>query len=416
MESVKIGFSIFLVIIILLIIAYLSYRKLEAKRSALRDKELFYINYKRPAVKDELKNKTLEEYIHYEKYGKSKLASFFYAFSDEEATAPDKIAINNFEFEVMYYWDCKENLNEYQQEIIDLWKKFFDLFSSYKRLDEIKSILSILTRLSTISGIAKEKKGELDSQLIDLFEGRFRSKFKTIEFRVVVEEIVDWYTYKGDYYYPFMGIGTTETELHHLETLYNNYDSDFEKLKTEVPALFLKYSGCIYYFYENLPRYTDRNYDAFFRYVMLGRIAVFRNIGELDKMSDTIYLFMKYKANQIRGANLYWHKVMDYYTGFGEKPFRLLKLYLTVQVIFFILMYPYSWSPIELKGILPDDPIWSKMVSTLYFNSTTLLTSVYGDISPNNAWAKLLVIIEQVLGYITCGSLVALTLRKWFRY
>lgn len=81
-------------------------------------------------------------------------------------------------------------------------------------------------------------------------------------------------------------------------------------------------------------------------------------------------------------------------------------------------MFPYDGTIFVLKGLSDAEnlSLLQKAVYTVYFNSTTLIASVYGDISPLTAESRLMVVIEQALGFTVWGSFVALTLRKWFRY
>ncbi|MDQ0971177.1 hypothetical protein QFZ31_001055 [Neobacillus niacini] len=103
-------------------------------------------------------------------------------------------------------------------------------------------------------------------------------------------------------------------------------------------------------------------------------------------------------------------------TGFGEKPERLWYIYIILQIVFLFINFPFKWRPLEYKGLDSELGTFNKIVSTFYFNSTTMLTSVYGDISPMNSVTRLVVVLQQVLGFVISGSFIALFLRKIFRF
>ncbi|MEW9674155.1 potassium channel family protein [Ammoniphilus sp. 3BR4] len=401
-------------LLIIMIAFFINYYPTLQKFLGLKRLEQRFITInelQRPVVDEICKGMTLDDYIKYEKEEKSSIAKFVYEFSEHQNPQ-----IELFEFKVMHLWDCIENMEEKQNEILNLWKELYTLVPTYEKIRDMKSILGILAYITYESHLSYRVRGQLDDKLIDAVMERFEIDFNNKKFTDVIEEVIDWYYFKVESYYKNLKVATTETELRYLEVYYNRYEEEFEKLKAEYPSVFLKYTGCVFYFYVNLPDRLDRNYDDFFRYVMLGRIAVSRNIGDLELMSESIYLFKKQVAKKSVGLKKIGYWIVDTFAGYGEKPFRLLKAYLILQVFFFFVMFPYEGTVVSLKGLESTQDLMDKIINTIYFNSTTMLTSVYGDISPSNTVSRLIIVVEQILGFIVCGSFVALVLRKLFRF
>jgi hypothetical protein len=373
------------------------------------------VRFERPIPEEICRGMTLEEYIKYEKEEKGELASWAYKVIEEIG---EENKTEQFEFRVMYYWDCIVNLREKQKEILELWDELYREFDKYETIISLQSILTVLAKITYESGIDWVKKGKLDDKLISLVESRVTKQLQVEQFSKVISDLVDWYYYKADYYYKYLNIPTTEVELEFLKRLYNWYEREFEALKTEHPSTFLMFTGAVYYFYKNLPDITDGNYDSFFKYVMLGRISVSRAIGDLDIMSKSIYLYNEQISKNYKGKKKLIAEFLRIFTGYGEKPFRLIWLYICLQLIFLMLLYPYSIHHIWLNGVdySGKTGIIHNLVSILYFNNTTMLTIGYGDIFPVSSFARFVVSIEQVIGFIVTGSFVALNLRKIFRF
>jgi hypothetical protein len=384
-------------------------RKRKQERIIYKMKKL---NMIRNPIDPKYKNFSLDEFIHYEKYEKSKLATWAYKLNDEE----DDDEVNLFSFMLDYYWFCKEDLKSYKNEILELWNAYFDLLENSNETNFLRNCLNQLCSLTINSGFTQEEREKIDTKLLRILEKHYRNLLDNQDFNMAITKILEWYYYRTDYYYEIMSIGTTESELYFLEQIYNNFEKEIEQLKSDSPPTFLSFTGVVYYFYIKLPKYRDRNYDQFYRYIMLNRIAVLRNIGEYEQMSNTIFKFYKGQQQKKKSWRLLWDYVLDLGTGYGEKPLRLLILFLILQIIFFFVFYPYPNSQIKLDGINEKNNIFENSIDVLYFNMTTMLSNLYGNIPPANWLAKFIVIIEQIVGFIVSGSFIALFLRKLFRH
>jgi hypothetical protein len=99
-------------------------------------------------------------------------------------------------------------------------------------------------------------------------------------------------------------------------------------------------------------------------------------------------------------------------TGYGEKPFYLFWVFITLNIGFCIIFYFGDLDFCKMESVRG----WEKIVTYLYFNNTTMLTIGYGDIYPVSIAAKIFTLILQLLGFIISTSFVALLLRRIFRY
>jgi hypothetical protein len=388
------------------------YLELKNKKKRLQTiAKMKTLNMIRKPINPKFNDFTLDEFIHYEKYEKSELATLAYKISEEEGDA----RLNLFSFKLDYYWFCIEELEKYQSEILELWQEYFNLFEQIEEADSLRRYLNQLSSLTINAGIEQEKRGDIDTELIHRLEKYYSKLLKTEDFNIAITLILEWYYYRTDFYYPIMNIGTTETELYFLEYVYKKYEKCLEQLKSDSPPTYLSYTGVVHYFYINLPQILDKNYDRFYRYIMLNRITVLRSIGEYEKMSETIYMFYKGQKKKKKGWGVIWSNILDLGTGYGEKPYRLIVIFLILQFIFFFIFYPYPNSAIRLGGIEESNGLFENSIDIIYFNMTTMLSNLYGNIPPVNWVAKLIVILQQVIGFIISGSFIALFLRKLFR-
>lgn len=349
---------------------------------------------------------TFEEFKKYEKTQKSELAKLAYEFlGDEYNSKLDELILR-----LRYYSDCFEKCNHIQDEIYSFWGEFIEIYESLPfsaNFFSFKCDLLTLAEVTNKSELSNDKKGRLDDNLINYFQNRINEEVIHRNFDTVLTEVVDWYYFRVDYFQS-LGIGTTETELDFLHHLANKNKREFEKIKYELPSLFISFSNCVIWYYNHLPERKDKNYDSFKNSILLSKISVHRNLGEFEKMSDTIYNY--YNSYSFSKFNKWF---LDFFSGFGEKPFRILRLFITIHIAFDLLFL----IPIfKFKGIDNNLSVIKKFIMLIYFNNTTIFTIGYGDISPNNLITMLSVSLLQILGFLTTGAFITLTLRKIFRF
>lgn len=133
-----------------------------------------------------------------------------------------------------------------------------------------------------------------------------------------------------------------------------------------------------------------------------------------DEYSDAVYIYEKNKGSRYTLGR----RMLDYFCGFGEHPINIFKVALITNMVVCFIFYidkEFSLNYLELTNIRKDNTL-DFMVDVIYFNVTTLFTVGYGDIFPLNSITKLLVVFQQVTGFIFTTSFITLFLRKLFRY
>lgn len=344
--------------------------------------------------------KTLGEYIKYETKEKSNIVAALNNIDDDIDPAEKRLS-----FKIMYYWDSFEDLNQHKGAIESLWHELVKVYQG-KNPNDMEFDLMYLAALTVECGTDQVKRGHLDDDVIHLAHESLSKKLE-MKFLDALSEIVKWFNFRARYY-DVLKIGSTETELAYLREIINNYSEEIADVKSRSPWLFLNLSKLIIYFFNNKPKLLDSYYDDFYLDILLQRIVVCRNLGELEEMSSNIIIYQKQKMKN--HPIISW--CLSFFAGYGEKPLRLLRLYFLLHVVFGVILL----SPLINIKTLSNTSLADKLVDIIYFNNTTMLTIGYGDLTPNNMPAKILVIIEQTMGFLTGGSFVTLFLRKLFRF
>ena len=237
-------------------------------------------------------------------------------------------------------------------------------------------------------------------------ESTLKDIFKWYDFRANIEKIVPVYY--------------VEADVLQMMNLYYCNQAKYSAVKSETPITFLHFTACIHYLYSRLAVDRRYQYRDFFRQIMLERISVLKNMGAFDEMSESIVLYHEEIQKSISDKSKFlvsW--VMGFFTGYGEKPSRLLWVLLGLLISFTILYYPnpFGWGYFGIKGVgEPGQDFIDILIAILYFNSTTMLTAAYGDMYALNSATRIAVVLEQILGFVVIGSLISLILRKMFRY
>lgn len=214
-------------------------------------------------------------------------------------------------------------------------------------------------------------------------------------------------------FYRDIRIGTTERELHFQSTIFSNHRCDFNKVIEESYVMFLKWVQQCYYYYQRRPEHCDAEYQyaPFIEEITALCVTCCRNNCDFDRMSDYILFREKFKTqNEKKKAKKIVRKFVGIISGYGERPLRLL-------ICFGILAVVFSITYFFLPGIngLPDN-VFDRGIASIYFYITTCLTIGYGEIHPVTSGAMLVVMLNEILGFVIGGSFISLYLRKIFRY
>ena len=102
--------------------------------------------------------------------------------------------------------------------------------------------------------------------------------------------------------------------------------------------------------------------------------------------------------------------------GYGVNPWNIVKTICVVFVIFALLFGTVFYGKLcyEGKPLPADDGFWTRAGNALYFSGITYATIGYGDISPVGI-ARLLAVVEGLLGIILNAALIVVIFRKIIR-
>ena len=349
--------------------------------------------------------KTFEEFVDYEKNHKSELASLAYELLTEE----DDEERDTLELKIRYYYSCFEDLSTERPNIIKLWDDWLSVGNHYG-INKSKDQLLSLALLTLNSESTLDEREKLDQKLLDFILGKFRNQLRGgSSFTDTFSNIVDWFDFRLNQYLVCLKIGVTFQELSFLRMLYVRHRKELSYSKAELPNCFLGFSFQYHMYYSSFDSSNMKyEYHETYRQILLDRVILCRNIGYLEELSKSIYLY--YKVTMEKRRALSWF--LDYFVGYGEKPLRLLRLFIVYHLFFLCLLL----IPVFQFKTLGSDLSWERVISLIYFNNTTMLTIGYGDIYPIDILTKTVVLIQQIVGFAIAGSFITLVLRKWFRF
>lgn len=364
-------------------------------------------------LQDELIGVTFEEYLKFKDENLNDAAKEILQFLDEN------ILINNeyraLENRILYFWDTKENFSKEINNLNSLWEDFIGYIKNNNETRIFKDVtyfylyLANFTKYIDITNNRDyvEYITEKDTQILSIIISKIRDL--DLEFEDKLDFLLHYWEFKRNMYKYVFPFGSNELEMAFLKQFYNNNKLSFDIIQSAFPGQFIRFTDLTKWFYIHLPKIKDYDYYLFQRSMLLARISIFRNYEEQDLISDAIYEYHKFKR-----GNSFLKKLNDYFTGYGEKPFRIIKLFFILHFTFAIL----NLSPlVELSNITDKDlSCLEKLIKVIYFNNTTFLTIGYGDVYPLNSLSYCIVMIQQLVGFLTTGAFISLVLRKMFRF
>ena len=318
------------------------------------------------------------------------------------------------DFKIDYYYFCFTNncLETEKLNIIKLWKGWLVILERREIDESLFGILLNLAKITRDSKICDIQKNNFDSEILTLISHGLSNELEQdTTFTTAFTKIIKWYDFRINKYIPCMEIGYSYYELKYLKNLYDLYPDKISIIKAEKPNLFLKFSSLyrqLCYLYNCQEKRTTLIFLDTEKAILLDTISLCSTLGILERMSSAIYAYNKiiYKKRPITS----W--LLDFFIGYGEKPFRIIKLILLYHILFLLLFL----IPIFEFNNLPANISWEKIISIAYFNNTTMLTVGYGDIYPNDILTKFVVSMQQIFGFLITGSFITLSLRKMFRF
>ncbi|MEG6586477.1 hypothetical protein [Dendrosporobacter sp. 1207_IL3150] len=376
-------------------------------------KERFYSDLEKHKPAEECIGKTFEEYKQYETHDKGEISRDAYA-GLAELLSPEQFEAN---LKILYYYDCFNDLTQQKENIRKLWDEFLQV-NFQETPAKLAPDIYLLLKISVLANLTQEDLSKIllgvclnalekfPEREVSNLESTLKDIFKWYDFRANIEKIVPVYY--------------VEADVLQFMNLYYSNQAKFSVVKSETPSTFLHFTACIHYLYSRLAVDRRFQYKDFFRQIMLERISVLKNMGAFNEMSESIVLYHEEFQKSITDKSKFlvsW--AMGFFTGYGEKPFRLLWVLLGLLFSFTILYYPnpFGWGYFVIKGVgEPGQGMIDTLIALLYFNSTTMLTAAYGDMYALNSVTRIAVVFEQILGFVVIGSLISLVLRKMFRY
>lgn len=409
----KLYVCIVIVLEIVLVISFIYDLYNEHRREKLHQRRLEFHRYHnlfREGLNEKLFNMNLDEYIEYRKYHFSELATMAFELSD-----PLNSEFEDFGLKLDYYWDCKKDLNQYQSDIIMLWEEFFDLIDTkLYSYNNYKSDLFLLAKLTRLSDISYDMRNSLDSKLLDYIEHNYPNG-PIYNFQEKFEYLLSWASFRLNGYLDIMMLGVTFREVETLKKFWKHFESDFMKLKNENPSLAKIFYWVIRDYFRRFSDKDNFKFRLLYKKVSVWIMEIFKHEDNIKEFSDVVITYKRVARKNKRGWRLFWDYILDYTTGYGEKPHLLIFYFLAFILIFTLVYYPYPFSPFEFKGIDKEDFWLTSIINLLYFNFTTMISNLYGNISPENEITKIFVILQQLIGFTISGSFIALFLRKMFR-
>lgn len=260
-----------------------------------------------------------------------------------------------------------------------------------------------LAELLKLRPIPDNEIRDFDDALVDCVRARFQQHLIAPSITTLdMVKVVDWYSWRVEFVQK-LKINLCPAELSQLRDFY--YSNQYKTLTPPEPVLTLRFSQAIVDAV-SLQQNPHERYRLLRFHAVRDQITAARTLYNFKLMSDKIY-----EANMLQPEKpWHWH-LNKWFVGFGERPLRLLYAFLLLHVIFLIA---FAIPGIDL--VHKDYHFVAKLIDAIYFNNTTFLTVGYGDVYPANAPTKIVVLIEQLVGFSIVASFVALTLRKWFRY
>jgi len=143
--------------------------------------------------------------------------------------------------------------------------------------------------------------------------------------------------------------------------------------------------------------------DAFEKtYRTLSKVA--SESGNQKDASEFKIKELDFIKNKKQGFEKFFMNLNKIYWGYGQKPFQLIRISLTVILALgiFYSFFPCYFSNPDLKS----ENYFNVLYNSLYFSVVTFTTLGYGDLSPMG-FLKFFAALEALFGALTLGFLVA---------
>ncbi|WP_179413715.1 potassium channel family protein [Mucilaginibacter sp. E4BP6] len=343
--------------------------------------------------------------VTYDQYLPLYKAKFPFAFIGDDQL------FNEFQGRIQYLIDTVVDLSTKRSEIESLWQLVFD---SLLPLDEdvISADSIYFFPLLSITGEAsfeQEYREKIMNKLENVMISKTTQQLEQGDDPVQVIKSLNYWLQKEMEYLAYLQVGNSYAQMGQLKIIYEQYSEQFETIKQFSAATYVDFVSVTKNAYKALqPEYKEK-FTYFIQFLALQSVLVSRDAGFFDSYEQQLSEYYKIKLRKKPIANwAYW-----FFTGYGERPWRLVWLLLLTNFIFALL---FTFLPFEFNGISKTMGVWPRIGNFLYFNHTTMLTVGYGDLFPKSPGAKSVVMLLQLMGFSISSAAVALFLRRILRF
>lgn len=319
-------------------------------------------------------------------------------------------------FLLYYFMDCfaedsdevNENLYKEKERLVDLAIVLAENQSKNNNIsviyDEFYFVLSLLERIDYNASELDRMEVACHENIQDILSSLKQKKFE-------------------EYFYENLNnlnlfVKHTRKSNYKLDRLELNYQSDiFYKNYKDVVHIgmdnpnsivdwFLLYKS-IYNRRAAFDKYTYNN--VYFTLLQMS-IQKCKEMNRVECLSE--YIIEREKFLTKKEKNIFkccFRKyVLGIILGYGERVENVV-----LSILIFGIIMSGVYMKIDVDG-LPESGC-ERIIASCYFFVTTSLTIGYGDIKPETSFSRIVVMINQIVGFFLSGSLVTLYLRKWFR-
>ncbi|MBS1778810.1 MAG: hypothetical protein JST70_05770 [Bacteroidetes bacterium] len=315
----------------------------------------------------------------------------------------------DFNDKIQYLIEAVKDLSTKKKEILELWDICNRLIvareSHLHKLIELD--LYPLVSITVEVKFSHEDKRKIDDTLVTAVKRYFDKLLKSNHpFVNKIAELNYWFRMHNQF---LAGMELTNQvgTFKWLQSIFESNVTDFETLKSISPITYINYVEVLKSMYKSSKEDYKVQLKPYYRKKCLEQIVVARNAGLYDGYDQLLKDY--YTISLEDRPKLNW--CFDKLTGYGERPWRLVWLFLGVNIFFAIF---FTLLPFEFKGI-PNGWV-EKFFTFMYFDNTTMLTVGYGDIYPKGIGARLAVALLQISGFAISGTAIALFLRRLLRF
>lgn len=284
-------------------------------------------------------------------------------------------------------------------------KKFVSVYKLRKRIILSVLALSYVTLLFLFGiiywGIANNSRGDFfafqkDINMttkIDAFKKNLNIKIKSRELKNTVEDLINSDEYKR----PFVNLEIVDDSGSSIKVF--SFDKSLGKLWANYYSTLLKDKGVTHISVEDM---GEDRVNSKFNSCKLK--ICFYTVNE-NEMYKSFTCYKKSQVNQLKKVDTKYMWVNDYTMlkniffkeGYFYYPLNFYFSKLIENSISFL-----DNSPLVLKSVAYGNFKYS-IGNFIYFSAVTITTLGYGDILPNSAIVRFMVIIETILGVIIIG-------------